>query len=47
MEQRRRRQLRSRERKEAAAPPVEIGVADPRLDALIEEEMQGKAMRAQ
>ena len=47
MEQRRRRQQRSRERKEAAAPPVEIGVADRRLDALIEEELQGKAMRAQ
>ena len=47
MEQRRRRQQRSRERKEAAAPPVEIGVADRRLDALIEEELQGKAARAQ
>ena len=47
MDQRRRRQQRSRERKEAAAPPVEIGVADRRLDALIEEELQGKAGRAQ
>ena len=47
MEQRRRRQQRSRERKEAAAPQVEIGAADRRLDALIEEELMAKAARAQ
>ena len=47
MEQRRRRQQRSRERKEAAAPQVEVGAADRRLDALIEEEMKAKAARAQ
>ena len=46
MEQRRRRQQRSRERKEAAAP-LEVGAADRRLDALIEEEMKAKAARAQ
>ena len=54
MEQRRRRQQqRSRERKETAesqpdrAPQVEIGAADRRLDALIEEELKTKAARAQ
>ena len=54
MEQRRRRQQqRSRERKEAAesqpdrAPQMEIGAADRRLDALIEEELKTKAARAQ
>ena len=47
MDQRRRRQQRSRERQEAAAPQVEIGAADRRLDALIEEEMKAKAARAQ
>ena len=46
MEQRRRRQQRSRERKDAAAP-LEVGAADRRLDALIEEEMKAKAARAQ
>ena len=46
MEQRRRRQQRSRERKEAEAP-LEVGAADRRLDALIEEEMKAKAARAQ
>ena len=40
------RQQRSRERKEAAAP-LEVGAADRRLDALIEEEMKAKAARAQ
>ena len=45
MEQRRRRQQRSRERK--AAEPLEVGGADRRLDALIEEEMKATAARAQ
>ena len=49
MEQRRRRQQqRSRERQaqdqaKAPAPQVEVGVADRRLDALIEEEMRARA----
>ena len=47
MEQRRRRQQRSRERKETVEPQVEIGAADRRLDALIEEELKAKAARAQ
>ena len=45
MEQRRRRQQqRSRERKDSQAQQqVEVGVADKRLDALIEEEMRARA----